>query len=142
MSPEIHSRPRRESGFSLIEVLISLSLLVFGMVVITEFSRAISQAALHSNQLSDAVRLARAQMEQLRRYSDRAGYEAIVGGSLGVNRPSAAFQLTWTVADATPPFKVIQMKTSWNDSQGTSQQIELNSVIAWFDPVGGGRILQ
>jgi Tfp pilus assembly protein PilV len=124
-----------EAGFSLVEVLVALLILIFGVTSTAEFSKNIGQANLFSRQHSDGVRMARARLEQLRLYRDRSGYDAIQNGSVTASAPSASYTVSWSVtANATPLYKVVRVQSTWADHSGSVRTVALTSIIAWADP--------
>ncbi|MEO5354546.1 MAG: prepilin-type N-terminal cleavage/methylation domain-containing protein [Magnetococcus sp. XQGC-1] len=126
---------RHEAGFSLLEVLIALLILLFGVTSTAEFAKKIGQATLFSRQHSDGVRLARARLEQLRHYRDRSEYDGIQNGTATLTAPSASYTVSWSVtANATPLYKVVRVQSSWADQAGTARSVALTSIIAWSDP--------
>lgn len=127
---------RGEAGFSLVEVLIALIILIFGLTTIAAFSKTNGQANRLAREQNDAVHLAQSRLEQLRHFRDRAGYDAIQPGSTSATTASTQYTLTWQVTtQTTPPYKVVRMQTTWVDSVGTHRMVELATLMAWFDPM-------
>ncbi|MBF0399160.1 MAG: prepilin-type N-terminal cleavage/methylation domain-containing protein [Magnetococcales bacterium] len=133
----MNSVPNRlcEAGFSLVEVLIALLILIFGVTTTAEFSKNIGQANLFSRQHSDGVRLARTRLEQLRHYRDRSEYDAIQNGSSSFSAPSASYTVSWSVtANTTPLYKLVRVQSAWVDHSGSARTVALSSIIAWAGP--------
>ncbi|MEO5378142.1 MAG: hypothetical protein H7832_10240 [Magnetococcus sp. DMHC-6] len=127
----------------MIEILIVMVILIFGLNTTAFFSRYITKAGIFSSQQSDAIHLAHVRLEQMRLFRDLVGYNSIVNGSSSVTGVNASFQLVWTVtANVNPNYKLVKVVTSWNDVEGVARSVELASVVAFFDPLNSGAILQ
>lgn len=137
---------RREAGFTLVEALIALLVVAFGMLAIAGFQMTLSRGADVAKQRSEAVRLAQEKMEYLRSFaavdtdSTKVDYtadvvssatpEVITAGStyLGsVYRSNTNFRRSWTVtrngttaAVGTDLQKWITVTVDWADRTGTS----------------------
>ncbi|MBF0611577.1 MAG: type II secretion system protein [Magnetococcales bacterium] len=130
-------------GFTLVEILVAATLLIFGLSTTAYFSRTITKAGIQSRQYKDALQLAQNKLERLRGYGNRSSYDALAGGSESVTTPNTTYSLVWTVTtNTTPPYKVLQVQNSWSDVEGISRKVELTTVTAWSDPLNGVRILQ
>ena len=84
-----HALPRRtrDAGFTLVEALIALLVLAFGMLAVAGLQTTLAHNADVARQRTEATRLAQARVEALRAYqqvgaaSGAASYADIVGGS-------------------------------------------------------------
>lgn len=153
----------REAGFTLIEALIALVVVAFGMLAIAGFQMTLSRGADVAKQRSEAVRLAQEKMEQLRAFTavetdaTRLDYTADVVGSItpevitaGSAYPGTTytylsntnFQRSWSVkrsngttdAVGTDLQKWITVTVAWTDRAGASDSVTLRSVISRSDP--------
>lgn len=146
---------RSEGGFTLVEALIALLVMAFGMLAIAGLQTTLSRSSDVAKQRSEAVRLAQVKMEELRSFdgltagsgtytyatdlvSNVAG-ETITAAASGSN---TAFTRSWNItrsdgATATSGDdleKWINVTVTWNDRTGAQQRTTLNSVIARNDP--------
>ena len=152
-----------QAGFTLIEALIALLVMSFGMLALAGMQIAMTRNSDVAKQRSEAVRLAQLKMEQLRSF-DGLNVSAFTTYTYGVNVVSSTanesicptcaapldsttnttFTRSWTVtrsdgvtaAAATDPQKWINVVVVWTDRANQLQRVTLNSVIARNDPIG------
>lgn len=140
-------RPQR--GVTLIEALVSLLVMAFGMVALIGLQGTMRNSADLARQRTEAVRLAQQEMETLRAYSllqtsgnggnlNRA-YAQIVSTSTRANAGddigNASYDLTRTVTPTADGLGVaVAVQVVWQDRFGQQQQIQLDSVITRSDP--------
>jgi type IV pilus modification protein PilV len=149
MRQRINDRPRtvkRERGFSLIEALIALLVVSFGMLAIASFQFTLARSSDLAKQRTEATRLAQQKMEQLRAYGrveTHTGTPHIVNYTDDVVSSTAAevltsnatFSRTWTVtANPSDTEKWINVMVDWVDRTNAPQQVQLFSVISKYDP--------
>lgn len=140
---------RRSLGFSIVEALVALLVLSFGMLAIAGFQVTLSRNSDLAKQRTEATRLAQQKMESLRAYGQVAtdastphivNYtdDVVSGppnGSPDITTTNAAFTRTWTVTpNATNTEKAINVLVTWSDRTGESQRVQMLSVISKFDP--------
>ena len=97
MSQNIRSRGAR--GFSLIEVLIAVVILSFGLLALASLQMALVRASTEAKAQSQAVALGKEKLEDLRTYTGLAGYTALASDAVG-DSPSignVTYGRTWTV---------------------------------------------
>ena len=133
-------------GFTLIEALIALLVLSFGMLAIAGFQVTLTRSSDIAKQRSEATRLAQQKMESLRAYGQvatHAGTPHIVNYTDDVVSSTApelftsnaTFSRTWTVTpNAADTEKAINVRVAWTDRTGQAQEVQLLSVISKFDP--------
>ncbi len=139
--------PRRLGrGFSLVEALVALLIVSFGMLAIASFQLTLARSADVAKQRSEATRLARQKMEQLRAYArveTHAGTPHIVNytddvvssTAAEVISTNAAFSRTWVVTpNGTDSERWINVMVDWTDRGGAPQRVQLFSVISKYDP--------
>lgn len=143
-------QPRPKSmGFSIVEALVALLVLSFGMLAIAGFQITLSRNSDLAKQRTEATRLAQQKMENLRAYT-QVGTDSspthIVNytddvvsgppsGSPDITTTNATFTRTWTVAaNATNTEKAINVLVTWTDRTGETQRVQMLSVISKFDP--------
>jgi type IV pilus modification protein PilV len=154
--PAPRAMRRRQSGFTLIEALVALLVMAFGMLAIASLQTTLSRSSDIAKQRSEAVRLAQVKMEELRSFdgidSGSGAYtyaDNVVSNTLGesitatVAGSNTAFTRSWAItrsdgATATTGDdleKWINVQVVWNDRAGQQQRVTLNSVIARNNPV-------
>jgi type IV pilus modification protein PilV len=135
-------------GFSLIEALIALLVVSFGMLAIASFQLTLNRNGDLAKQRSEATRLAQQKMEQLRAYArvdTHTGTPHIFNYTDDVVSSAAAevisantnaqFSRTWVVTpNATDTEKWINVMVDWTDRVGAPQRVQLFSVISKYDP--------
>jgi Tfp pilus assembly protein PilV len=162
MNNALAIRPHRsEAGFTLMEALIALLIMAFGMLAIAGFQTSLSRNSEVAKQRAEAVRLAQQKIEDLRSFSQLSssatgvvdyandvvsGSDTITGGSTyntTTYSSNTAFTRTWTVtkdgtnsyaSDGSDLQKWINVSVAWTDRTGTNQSVTLNSVISRSDP--------
>ena len=163
-----HSRPEgnaRQAGFTLVEALVALLVMSFGMLALAGFQIAMSRNSDVAKQRSEAVRLAQLKMEDLRSFdglnSGTFTYETNVVSSTTAETicpaPTCTFPLdsttnttfarSWNVYSINPTTgaavaaaaanlqKWIEVRVDWTDRTGEAQRVTLNSIIARNDPI-------
>ena len=142
----LHRTRATARGFTLIEALIALLVLSFGMLAIASFQVTLTRSSDLAKQRTEATRLAQQKVEALRSYGQVAsntGSPHIVNYTDDVVSSTtpetfvsnATFSRTWTVtANAANTEKWINVQVAWNDRAGQAQSVQLLSVISKFDP--------
>lgn len=139
-------RPQR--GVSLIEALVALAIMAFGLLGVAAMQSALRSSADVSRQRAEAVRMAQQKIEQLRGFAVLASaptgqldYEDVVSGSDAPAPPTGyentTFARSWTVtapASGEPAFKVVSVSVSWTDRAGATDSITLASNIMRASP--------
>ena len=132
----------RQHGISLIEAVVALAVMAFGLLGVVGLQTSLRANADISKQRSEAVRIAQQAIEQQRQFSvisttaGRFAYNDIITQTppniVGIN---ATYTLTQTVVDnADPRHKTLTATVSWTDRAGAVQSINLSTVIAAVGP--------
>ena len=90
----------RLSGFSLIEVLVAIAILSFGLLALASLQISLMRTSADAKIRTVALALAKDQLETMRDYSTLAGYRALTDGNDTPAAPSGSgvtFTRTWTV---------------------------------------------
>lgn len=150
------SRPLKPSrGFTLIEALIAMVVLAFGMLAIAGFQMNLSRSADVAKQRAEATRLAQEKIEEMRsfqRITTAVGTFAYQDLATGTDTPATttntAYTRTWTLVPppvTVPPTnavdlpqRVVAVNVTWTDRANAPQTVNLVTVIARTDPVDVG----
>ena len=139
----------KQRGVSLVEALVSLAVMSFGMLGVVGVQATLRYNAEVSKQRSEAVRIGQQEMESLRSFVQqgtdatgvRRAYGDMPAGTSTTALPAApgsntAFTIVRNVRDAsTPDFKDVQVRVQWTDRTGSEAgTISLNSIIAAMGP--------
>ena len=148
---------QRESGVSLIEALVALAIMAFGMLGVIGMQATLRFNADVSKQRSEAVRLAQEEIERWRNFSvlattpGTAAFDDIANvAAATVTLPASAnatYTRTTTVAPAVagdPLLKKVTVSVSWLDRRAASstdlQAVTLTTVIAGIAPELAGSL--
>ncbi len=116
---------KEEKGFSLIELLISLTILAFGMLAVGGMQITSAKGGFSSNNVTTATVLAQSKLEELKRFSYTLSYtdprlaegkhnEEFLPGS---NLPETIyFSRVSDIADISSTMKVITVTVRWTDA--------------------------
>ena len=130
----------KQYGFSLIEVLISFSLMAIGVMGLLKLQIVIDkQADMAINSLG-ALYTGESKLEYFKGYSyGRINYEDIT--TQMVPESDMHYQLTWLVSESEPivisgitinTLKEITLIVRWKDRWNQTHQIELSTMISWY----------
>lgn len=140
---------RIHRGVSLVEALVALAVMAFGILGIVGLQMSLRNSADVSKQRAEAVRMGQAIIEQRRAYSALASASGISAFADIVSRgPTAAsgptsntdFFIRETVVDFNNPRrKSLVVDVTWRDRTGVDEQsIRLSTVIAGVPPALAG----
>ena len=148
----------KQTGFSMIESLIALVIMSFGLIALVTFQVNLVGYGGLVKAKSVAVVMAQEKIEELRNMIIETDYSGIADTDTGVTACSElgyeaeapvvrvntsfvrCFKVTTTTEDLSDldnvvnAHKTISAIVSWTDRANTPQSIQLNSVIAWSDP--------
>ncbi len=135
---------RLDQGVSLIEALVALGVMAFGMLGLVGLQSTMRANADIAKQRSEAVRIAQEQIEQQRGFVALTGpgttYANLVsvGDTAYTDLASTNTTYTWnstvTVSSNDPPFKTMAVDVNWTDRAGTAQTLRLVTSIAGIAP--------
>lgn len=140
---------RTARGVSLVEALVALAVMAFGILGIVGLQMGLRHNADVSKQRGEAVRIAQEVVEQRRAFSAMAAASGVSAFADIVTQPATAvagvasnttFMLSQTVTDlATPPRKLLTVDVSWQDRTGQDQVVRLTTQVAGVPPaIGAG----
>ncbi|WP_088280398.1 prepilin-type N-terminal cleavage/methylation domain-containing protein [Ideonella sp. A 288] len=142
-------RPRRSRGVSLVEALIAMAIMAFGMLAVVGVQATLRMNADIAKQRSEATRLAEQELEQLRSFQEMA---AVAGATLGWDEVVTQMGTVAVVAVANTTFtidrivnnevgsaqKSLTIAVSWQDRHDDRQTVVLRNVLAGAAPVLSG----
>lgn len=139
---------RNQRGVTLIEALVALLVMSFGMLALVGLMGNLHRGADNAKQRSEAMRLARESMAKARGFSELTRGAATPAASLVYDEVTsrtdqvtpADSNTTYTVQRlvtdlADVQAKQVRVNVSWTDRAGDPQFVNLDSVIAAVDPV-------
>lgn len=128
----------RRGGFVLIEAMVALLIIAFGLVALSRLQVLSVTGSGDAKARSEAMALSQRKIEELRNLVEKSKF---TGSPMASGRGTetgqyASYAMTWTVSTPSGGLeqRLLQLKTEWTSSQGVSQRLDLNSVIAWDDP--------
>ena len=113
-----------KSGFTLIEVMIALTIFTIGILGISGMLIIGEKGIMTGNKSHSAVQISKAQMEQLK---GTPNVEAGSGECTTIDTP--AIQCQWTIRKDTPAagLSEIEVKASWNEGE-KKRELVLNTL--------------
>jgi len=117
------ARPAREKGFTLVEVLIALTIFAYGILGVATMQIASMKGNTSAKDLTEASTLGSDQLEKLM----LAPYGSISNGS----RTTGIYGITWNVQNDTPQQDTLTVivNVSWTE-RGTQRRVSMCNVIA------------
>lgn len=163
-------RYNAQRGFSMIEVMISIVVLGFGLLALAALQTSVIRSSSDTKAQTLALQLAKEKIEDIRAFETLAGYQAISTGSettaislggvsfsrsWGVQRwaynPDPlvnAFELLGTETGPTPvgfvennEVKLVAVTVSWTDANGVTQTVGLEDGIGALSPADGSKVV-
>jgi len=118
---------QKNDGFTLLEVLVALILLTFGMLGVANLTIGVIKGNSYSKNVTTATIVAQQQIEQ----AQRLGYtnSNSLAGSANISMGGTSFTRTTTVTNATPAanMKTVSVAVSWNPGNNS---VSLNTIIS------------
>ncbi len=137
-------RRAAQRGVSLIEAVVAMAVMAFGMMAIVALQSTMRLNSDVAKQRSEAVRIAEEAIEAWRGFAVlpvTAGMPAYgditsTGGTAVTGyTTNTSYLLTRTVTDVpTQGYKSLQAVVSWQDRGGTDQSVTLSTIVAGADP--------
>jgi len=153
--------PAHQRGFTLIEAMIALLVMAFGMLALAGMQSMLSRNADNAKQRTEAMRLAQEKMERLRSYTAIAtnggtawddlasGTESITPGNTYADGATivgnTSFTRSWSLGGSTSDgMRAATVTVTWTDRASTtanaSTTLSLTSVISKTDPTFVGSL--
>lgn len=135
-------------GFSLIEILISLAILGFGLLSIAKLQGTLITGSDHARQITEAINIGQDKLEELRSFfaiddgTGTVGYVAIGDNNDTVAGENASYARAWTVTDSPDNnYKTINLTVSWTDQNNEDRTVTLTSQVSRSDPATSGKLM-
>lgn len=143
--------PRRE-GFTLIEVMIALSILAVGLLTVAAAQLYAMRGGSSGRHASDAATIAHSQLEDFQRmdfadadFADTAGawQDGVVPPELGVveilggTLTEMTYTLQYRIDDVDPNLKAVDVRVNWDEPQRPGRSVTLSTMVH-DDPQTGG----
>ncbi|HEY5780279.1 MAG TPA: prepilin-type N-terminal cleavage/methylation domain-containing protein [Lysobacter sp.] len=164
---KFHSPYRRARGFSLLEVLIAVVVLSFGLLALAALQSRIFQASAEVKAQSIGLALAKGKLEDMRSFMSMAQYQGLnTGSDTATTVDGTSFTRSWTVKRYAVPvagggttfqqygtvtgalpaayapnreFKTVEMAVTWTDASGQARAVRMEDAIAGIDPQDSAR---
>lgn len=142
---------KKIAGFSLLEALVALLILGFGLIAVAKLQTTLMENSGLSKQRTEATRLAQEKMEQLRAFEQlstatgKFAYADIVtttSDAVSGYSSNTSYIRSWTSTDSTnAQYKPVFLSVAWTDRNGISQTVKLDSMVAKLDPKASGSLV-
>ena len=128
---------RQHSGFTLIEIMIALSLLGIGLLSLAAMQLTAMQYGSRGRHLTKAAAVAEAKMEELTRktwvniapttWTAPVTVNEVIQGP--VNQTEQAYQVSWRIADVDAGrTRSIDVRVQWNERNRPNRQYAISSL--------------
>ena len=139
-------RNKHQNGFALIEALVAMLVVSFGMLAVAGFQTNLSLSSDVAKQRTEATRLAQQKMEQLRTFDSLASYANSMVNSTSTSQETiitnTTFVRSWNIAPVSSPDtgRAALVTVDWRDRANNSQQVQLFSHVSATDPALNGSL--
>lgn len=151
-----HKHPSGQRGVTLIEALVALLVMSFGMVALVGLMANLRRGGDVARQRGEAIRIAQAELANLRSFSllqrpagdtTSQDYDNAIASADSRSMPSENANATYTLTrDVTPLVKnsaetlarTVSVTVTWQDRADQQGRIRLDSVISRTDPAYSG----
>jgi Tfp pilus assembly protein PilV len=133
----------KNSGFGLIEILVTLGVLSVGILGVTTLHGVIARQSADNKSRSEALSIAQSRLEEMRNYTNSAGTlaefntlyadTAGYGNSATVDGISNSYTRTENISTS-GTVKSVAVKVDWTDPAGDTQSVALNTEFAFISP--------
>ncbi len=114
-----------KSGFSLIEVMIAICILAFGILAVASLQVSAIRGNSSANRVTAATTLAEQRMEALK----STGFLSLANTSWTSAETIGRFSRQWQIT-TTGNLKQIDVRVMWTDPLGISRQVNISSYLA------------
>jgi Tfp pilus assembly protein PilV len=138
----MHLTNRSSRGVSLVEAMVALAVMAFGMLAVVGVQSTLRLNADVAKQRSEATRIAQETVEALRSFTavdGAGGYTESIVNSGPIAVQGLVTNTTYTVQRdvvtyTDPPAKALRVTVRWSDRAGAAQEVALASAIAAAAP--------
>lgn len=130
---------KRQKGFGLLEILITLVVLGVAVAGLVGFSKSALIASQDGRRYEIAMRLAESKLDEFRNFNDLVtGYNTIASGSTTKSQSNDSYTLAWTVSDQ----YWNGVSSTWQGTQpagyllNTSGRKQITTTVSWTDSAG------
>ena len=135
---------RRSRGVSLVEALIALAVMAFGMLGLVGLQSSMRTNADLAKQRAEATRIAQERIENMRSYGSLAEYGAVVAdvaeaAAAGPATTNTSYNITTQVTPDVlptnrPPLRTAVVTVEWTDRANQRQSVSLATQVAGVAP--------
>lgn len=133
----------RTGGFSLIEALISFVIIAVGMLGLATFQGASLASNSDSKARTEALNFAQTRLEALRSLANEAAFQTRLASGTASDTADGnhtRFSRSWSITrNTTPDNAAVDVTVSWADREGTTQSVNLASLISEISPRATGK---
>lgn len=133
----------RNSGFGLIEILVTLGVLSVGILGVTTLHGVITRQSSDNKARSEALNIAQSRIEQMRNYTNSANsvaeFNTLYGDTTGygnsatIDGLSTVFTRSENISTS-DTIKDVIVKVDWTDPSGDGQAISLSTEFSFVSP--------
>jgi prepilin-type N-terminal cleavage/methylation domain-containing protein len=139
MNTRITVRSRRQRGFSLIEALVALVVMAFGMLALAGMQLTLSRSGDIAKQRVEAMRLAQARIERMRAFTGISSGAVNWNGLDAIANETVTTNATYTVASTmagldTDAMRPVNVTVSWTDRANEQQTVAMATILSQSDP--------
>ena len=137
-----------QKGYSIIEIMLTLLVVGVGILAIVQLQSGISGQVGGNKAKAEATTLAEARVEYLRNYIDEteygskllatSGFEDVPAGEYKAEGVNATFSMQEAITGS-DEIREVSVRVSWEDRNGTSQEVTVTSEIAYVSPAAAGQ---
>ncbi len=136
------STPNKKNtqGFTLIEVLVTLLIISFGFLSLSNIQTVLLKSNVFAQQRTEAVMLAQNKLEKLKQTFFISKRQKSQNGSEKIDGKNDQFTLSWKIFAISPNIMRINTQVTWPDNEKNYQVTEnstvnLSSVISVYQPI-------
>ncbi|MGD9255054.1 MAG: hypothetical protein PVF23_04765, partial [Chromatiales bacterium] len=139
---------RLVKGFSILEIMLTLVVVGVGLLAIVQLQSGISGQVGDNKTKAEATTLAEARIETLRNYINEteygakllatSGFEDVPAGEYNAEGVNATFSMEESIAGG-DEIREISVRVSWQDRNGSSEEVTVTSEIAYVSPAAAGQ---
>ncbi len=147
---------RQQLGFTIIEALIAMAIMGFGILGLAGMQAALSRNADVAKQRTEALRLAQEKIEEYRSFTGVASHpvvatQSVPASNIGVNwntlpadgndiiKTNADYARAWSLSGtASDPMRSLNVVVGWTDRASDPASVALTTVVAKSNPADAG----